>query len=78
MEKLEAVKIFEEKGQLDLEYDDGADVLYLSLGKPQAALGIDIGEGIVVRYDEINQTVTGLTIIGLRHKLLNEISLKTT
>lgn len=50
---MEAVKVFERKDvPLDWEYDDEADTLYLSFGKPKAALGLDIGEGVVVRYDE--------------------------
>ena len=29
-----------------------ADVLYLSIGTPKPAVGVDIGEGVVVRYDD--------------------------
>lgn len=74
---MEALKIFDKKGQLDWEYDEEADVLYLSLGEPQAALGVDIGDGVVVRYVEASNEVVGLTIIGLRHKLLSEIAVKS-
>jgi uncharacterized protein YuzE len=74
---MEAIKILDKKERLNWEYDEEADVLYLSLGEPQAALGIDIGEGVVVRYAEASNEVVGLTIIGLRHKLLNEIAVKS-
>lgn len=70
-------KNFEHKRQLDVEIDNDVAVLYLSIRKPQPSLGIDIGEGIVVRYDEIQQKVTGLTIIRLRHKLLREINVES-
>lgn len=66
---MEALKILESKAQLDWDYDAGADVLYVSSGEPKAALGVDIGDGIVVRYDEPSQTVVGLTITGFRGRL---------
>ena len=74
---MEAMKIFNKKERLDWEYDAEADVLYLSLGQPQAALGVDIGEGVVVRYDEASNEVVGLTIVGLKHKLLSELAVES-
>ena len=47
-----------------------SDVLYLSVGEPQPAAGIDIGEGVILRYDEARKEVAGLTLIGLRARLL--------
>ena len=68
---MEAVKVFERKDvPLDWEYDDEADTLYLSFGKPKAALGLDIGEGVVVRYDEQANEVVGLTIVGVGRRLI--------
>jgi uncharacterized protein YuzE len=55
--------------QANWDYDDEADVLYLSVGKPRPAVGIDIGDGVVLRYDEETQEVVGLTVIGLRAKV---------
>lgn len=38
--------MFERKDvPLDWDYDDEADTLYLSFGKPKAAVGLDIGKG---------------------------------
>jgi len=54
---------------IDWEYDREADVLYLSLGEPTPAVGVDIGEGVILRYDEECQEVVGLTLIGLRTRL---------
>jgi len=34
---------------------------------------MDIGEGIVVRYDEIRQEVVGLTLIGLRARVMKNL-----
>lgn len=67
---MEAVKLFEKtKATLDWEYDEEADTLYLSFGRPRAAVGLDVGEGIVVRYDEKAKEVVGLTIVGVGHRL---------
>ncbi|MGE3267233.1 MAG: DUF2283 domain-containing protein [Chloroflexota bacterium] len=56
------------------QYDEAADVLYLAVGKPRPAVGIDIGDGVVVRYDEGAREVVGVTIIGLQARLLRELS----
>jgi uncharacterized protein YuzE len=56
------------------DYDEEADVLYLSFGAPRPAVGIDIGEGAIVRYDEVRREVVGLTVIGLRGRLLQRLA----
>jgi hypothetical protein len=43
--------------------------IYLSVGAPRSAVGVDIGDGVVLRYDEETQEVVGLTVIGLRQQL---------
>jgi len=67
----EAIRILEKPADITWDYDEEADVLYLSIGEPQPATGIDIGEGVIVRYDEARKEVVGLTLIGLRERLLN-------
>lgn len=67
---MEEVKILEKPKSLTWDYDEDADVLYLSIGEPKPALGIDIGEGVILRYDEAHREVVGVTLIGLRAKLL--------
>jgi len=67
---MEAIKLFEKKDvPLDWEYDGEADALYISFGKPRAALGVDVGEGVIVRYDEKAREVVGLTLIGVGKRL---------
>ena len=46
---METLKIFEKKERLNWEYDEEADVLYISTGKPEKALGLDVGEGVIIR-----------------------------
>jgi uncharacterized protein YuzE len=70
---MEKVKILERPGVLNWDYDEEADVLYLSIGEPQAATGVDIGDGVILRYDEKRSEVVGLTLIGLRARLVREL-----
>ncbi|MFQ5848926.1 MAG: DUF2283 domain-containing protein, partial [Candidatus Methylomirabilales bacterium] len=70
---MEAVKILEKKDRVDWDYDEEADVLYLSIGKPRKAVGVDIGNGVVVRYDEKKREVVGLTILGVRSRLVESL-----
>ena len=71
---MEQIKILEREQNLDWEYDEEGDVLYISVGKPQKALGIDIGEGVVVRYREDAKEIVGLTILGVKERLLSAVS----
>jgi len=59
--RMDAVKILEKLQRLDWEYDEDADVLYLSIGRPRKATGVGIGQGVIVRYDEQKKEVVGLT-----------------
>lgn len=71
---MEAVKILEKPTTINWDYDEDADVLYLSIGDPRPAVGMDIGEGIVLRYDEAGKELVGLTLIGLRARLLESLT----
>ena len=70
---MEAIRILEKPTTITWDYDEDADVLSLSLGEPQPAVGLDIGEGVIVRYDEARQEVVGLTVLGLRARLLQRL-----
>jgi uncharacterized protein YuzE len=71
---MDALKILEKPTSLTWDYDEEADVLYLSVGEPRAAVGVDIGDGLVLRYDEARREVAGLTIIGLRDRALRGLA----
>ena len=71
---MEVLKILDKPDTIDWEYDEEADVLYLFVGTPKPAVGVDIGEGVVVRYDEVNNEVVGLTVLGLRERVIKEIA----
>ena len=70
---METLRILETEKGLDWDYDAEADVLYISVVSPRPALGIDVGEGVIVRYDELRNEVVGLSIIGIREKMLREL-----
>ncbi len=70
---MEAIKIFEKKENLNWDYDEEADVLYISIGEPQKALGVDIGEGAVVRYVESSGEVVGLTLVGVKERVMKSL-----
>ncbi|HUK55294.1 MAG TPA: DUF2283 domain-containing protein [Nitrospiria bacterium] len=73
---MEALKILEGKPALNWEFDEEADVLYISVGKPRPAVGTDIGEGVIVRYDEKKKEVVGITIVGFRVRTLKSLAAK--
>ncbi|MBA2277694.1 MAG: DUF2283 domain-containing protein [Chloroflexia bacterium] len=74
---MEAIKILEQPSSMTWDYDKDADVLYLSVGAPRAAVGIDIGDGLVLRYDGSLREVVGLTVIGLRERLARNLDTST-
>ena len=67
------VKIPPRPANVTWDYDEDADVLYLSLGEPKSAEGVDVGDGVILRYDESRHEVVGLTLIGLRARLLKQL-----
>ena len=71
------MEILESKHDLNWDYDGEADVLYICVASPKPAVGIDIGEGGIVRYDEAQRQVVGLSIVRLREKMLRELSFHT-
>lgn len=68
------MKVLEGPADVSWNYDEEADVLYLSVGEPRMAVGIDIGDGVIARYDEERNEVAGITLIGLRAKLQKELN----
>jgi len=65
---MEAIKILK-SSRIDWDYDEQADVLYLSIGAPKKAIGMDIGDGVILRYDEAHNEIVGLTLVGLRERI---------
>ena len=70
------VKILEDSTTITGFYDREADVLYLSLGEPREAVAVDISDGVIARYHEDSETIVGITLIGLRQRVLKELNHK--
>jgi uncharacterized protein YuzE len=70
------VKILEDSTNITGFYDKEADVLYLSLGEPKEAVAVDISDGAIARYHEDSETIVGITLIGLRQRVLKELNHK--
>ncbi len=66
---MDATQLLNPNLPMQWDYDRDADVLYMSVGTPQPALSVDIGEGLVLRYSEAQSAIVGLTIIGLQSRL---------
>jgi uncharacterized protein YuzE len=58
---------------LTLQYDAESDVLYASLGLPEAALSYEVAEDVLLRYVPPSRRVVGITIIDFtRHYAVEE------
>ena len=66
---MDAIQLLTSTSNMQWDYDQDADVLYISAGKPQAAVGVDLGDGLVLRYSEDKSAIVGLTVIGLKSRL---------
>jgi len=71
---MEALRILDKPKALSWEYDEDADVLYISVGEPRAALTVDLGESVLARYDENEKEVVGITIMNVRRRLLEGLT----
>ncbi len=58
-----------EKG-VTFEYDEHADVLYISTGAPKPAISEEVDEGILFRRDPTTRKLIGVTIIDFRTTFL--------
>jgi uncharacterized protein YuzE len=72
---MDPIAIAGESLEVSWHYDSNADVLYLTLGGPKGAVGIDIGDGVIARYDEIAKAkaLVGFTLVGVKRRLLKEL-----
>jgi uncharacterized protein YuzE len=50
----------------DIDYDEESDVLYLSIGPPQADEGEETPEGHLLRFAPGTQRIVGLTMLNPR------------
>lgn len=70
---MEAIKFLEDTKNAIWDYDNEADTLYMSIGRPHEAMSLDVGEGTIVRYDEESKEVVGVTFVGLRERFMSQL-----
>ena len=56
---------------LQIDYDDGADVLYIALGNPRAAISKEVSAGDFVRIDPFTDEVVGDTILDFKNRYMS-------
>jgi hypothetical protein len=71
---MKEIKILTNRIDINWDYNDETDTFFLSAGNPQGVTDIDIGEGLVVYYDQIGEEIIGFNLTGLRSKLLKKLS----
>ncbi|MGH7575653.1 MAG: DUF2283 domain-containing protein [Longimicrobiales bacterium] len=71
---MEALRILEGPESLSWEYDEEGDVLYISIGDPKPAVSIDVGESVLIRFDEQAGAVVGITLMNVRRRLLEALA----
>ena len=52
----------------NINYDSGADVLYVSFGKPKAAICVEVNDGDLVRVDVYTDKIVGITILDFKKR----------
>jgi len=62
---------------MNLDYDEAADVLYISFGKPRPAVGQEVVPGDIMRYDCCTNEIVGITLIGFKERYLDSIMAKS-
>ena len=57
-------------GKLDVGYDQEADVLYVSLGKPREGVSVEVDEGTFIRIDPYTDEIVGITILDFKQRYM--------
>jgi len=58
-------------GKIDLDYDEEADVLYISFGKPREAKdSVEVEDGVIYRIAE--DEIVGITITNFKARTLKK------
>ena len=71
MDLMDMLDLIELEGTV-VNYDQEADVLYISFGPPQPAICIEPEEGLVLRLDPETDQLVGITIVGARALLRDQ------
>ncbi len=56
---------------MEINYDEIADVLYISFGKPSPGLAEEISEGDFVRKNSDTNEIVGITILDFQRRYMS-------
>ena len=58
------------KEGLSINYDEDADILYISLGRPQPAISVEVNDGNLMRVDPFTDELVGITVLDFKERHL--------
>jgi len=58
-------------GKTFTDYDEDADMLYISFDKPKIAVTIDGNDGELIRIDPYTKEIVGVTIIDFKQRYID-------
>ena len=63
------------KLNLQVRYDDLADVLYISFGDPRPGIAVEVNGGDLVRVDPYTNEVVGITLLDFKERYMPATSM---
>ena len=60
---------------LQISYDELADVLYISFGDPRPGIATEVNDGDFVRVDPYTKKVLGITLLYFKERYMQKTSL---
>ena len=58
--------------KLEISYDAGADVLYISIGEPRPGIAAECNDGDFLRIDPATSEVVGITLLDFRERFIQD------
>ena len=54
----------------EMDYDEAEDVLYISVGEPRLALTLNVGDGLMLRYEPETMKLVGFTVTSFQEHFI--------
>ena len=55
---------------LNFDYEGEVDVVYVSFGKSTKVIGEDLGNGVIISYNEENDNLVGMALIEIKKRII--------
>ena len=59
---------------LKISYDDEADILYISFGKPRPGIAVEANDDNFIRVDPYTDRIVGITILNFRERFVEKLN----